>query len=178
MKKLTKFLALAAVLIAGIMFTGCELLDMLRQEADATIDQWYKYKGGMDIPLGATDNSENDATLADLKNVDLYVIYVKNQGLKVAVETTKETQVDVLGGIFSQSVETTIGSVKQYDKTAFGETSWATLVLTTGLFEECSEPKILKNPNACLDIGNLQGITIQWEKVLKQKIADLLLGDY
>ena len=171
MKKLFNVFIILSVLFCAVAATGCG--DVL----EPTYNTWYKYEGTFDIPLGS-DTSEDADSLLNLKNSELYVYYDADEGLTVAVQSTKEQDVELLGGLTSYTVDMIIGGQKTYtkEKGQFGPGRWTALMLL-GTFEESNTPEIVKNPEQCIDLSEGLQNGIQWKKVLKKILIQQLLGD-
>ena len=173
MKKISKLLAVMTVVASVFMICGCGLKDAI----DATHNKWYKYnnESGVDIPLGS-DTSEDAASALDLKNAEFYVYFDDEDGLLVAVQSTKSENVELYKGLMSTTVDVTIGSTKQYTKEQFGTGRWATMI-ALGNFVKCDAPKIVTDPNGCFVITNALENGIQWKKVLRNILINRLLGE-
>ena len=178
MKKFTKILGAAALLLCGLMITGCGVADAIKEQLEGTYDEWYKYNGNttIDIPLGASDEAEDSAKTYDLKSVEFYVYFNTTTGLKVAVQSTKEQNIELYNGLFSTSTELTMGGVQTYPIETFGVAKWTALI-ATGYFVQSSEPKISSNPEECIKLDDFDKCKIQWKKVLKQTLLNTLLGE-
>lgn len=96
--------------------------------------------------------------------------------MTVALQTTKEQNVDLLGGLTTYPMEIIAGQVKQYDKASFGPLKWEALYLT-GTIVQCEEPEISRNPEKCIVLNNVLDNGIQWETFLKQKLIEMILGE-
>lgn len=173
MKKILTVLIAAAVLAGSLVMTGCGL----RNAIQATHNHWYKYnkEGGMDVPLGE-DSSEGSTSAATLSGSEFYVYFNAEKGLTVAIQKKTTTTASIAGGLLEQEVEIVTGGTKQYSTTEFGSGRWAALV-STGKFDQCSTPKIVAEPNSCVDISTALGNGIQWKKVLRNILINQLLGE-
>lgn len=178
MKKFSKILCAAALLLYGFMITGCGAAEAIKEQLEGTYDKWYKYNGNtkIDIPLGDTDDENDSSKLHDLKDVEFYVYFNEQDGLKVAIQTTKEENVEMLGGLIEQKVDVTIGGVKEYTIDEFGKAKWTSLISIVPR-QEVSAPKIVADPDACVKLDNLKDYKIQWKKVLKKTLINTLLGE-
>lgn len=178
MKKFKTIIVAVTILLYGLMLTGCGAAEAIKQQLESTYDQWYKYNGNtkIDIPLGNQDDMNDSSKLHDLKDVEFYVYFNENDGLKVAIQTTKKENVDMLAGLIQQSVDVTIGGVKEYPINEFGKAKWTTLTTIIPL-KEVSAPKIVTSPNECVKLDNLADFKIQWQKVLKKVLIQQLLGE-
>lgn len=173
MKKMTKLVAAMAILASVLMMCGCGL----KSAIDSTHNKWYKYNKaeGIDIPLGA-DTSADAASAVDLKNAEFYVYFDDDNGLLVAVQSTKSENVELYKGLLTQTVDITVGSTKQYTKEEFGTAKW-TAMIALGNFTQCEAPKIVANPEQCFIITNALENGIQWKKVLANILLDSLLSE-
>ncbi len=75
MKKFTKILGAAALILCGVIVMGCGAAQTIKEYLDSTHRTWYKYSGStnLSIPLGADDNSETSTTSKNLQNAEIYV---------------------------------------------------------------------------------------------------------
>ena len=178
MKKFTKILSAAALILCGVIVMGCGVADAIKDTVEGTYDQWYKYNGTtkIDIPLGDTDDENDSSKLHDLKDVEFYVYFNPEDGLKVAIQTTKQENVELLNGLIEQSVDVTIGGVKEYTIEDFGKVKWTSLMTIVPL-KAVSAPKIVSDPDSCVKLDNLKDYKIQWKKVLKKTLINTLLGE-
>ncbi len=178
MKKFTKILGAAALLLCGLMITGCGAAEAIKEQLESTYDQWYKYNGTtkIDIPLGDTDDENDSSKLHDLKDVEFYVYFNATDGLKVAIQTTKQDNVELLNGLIEQTVDVTIGGVKEYPVESFGKAKWTSLTAIVPL-KAVSAPKIVTSPDECVKLDNIKNYKIQWKKVLKKTLINTLLGE-
>ena len=179
MKKFTKILGAAALLLCGLMISGCGASDIIKEYLDSTHRTWYKYNGAtnLTIPLGADDNAETSTTSKNLQNAEIYVYY--DQGLTVAVQSVTQTDIDMLGGLVTSKQDVVVGGSKKYSEEDFGTGKWSLLLAAANFTPQSSAPKIVSDPNSCVIIGGDEApnYKIQWKKFLKEKIADLLLGE-
>ena len=179
MKKLVKILSVAAVLLCGIMLTGCGAAETIKEYVDSTHRTWYKYNGStnLTIPLGNDDNSVDSDETGSLANAEIYVYY--DNGLTVAVQSTNEQEVQLYGGLISSNQEVTIGGTKTYSEQEFGTVKWTALLAAANFKQQSQAPKIYSNPEACVIIGgdNAKNFKIQWKKFLKQKLIDTFLSE-
>ena len=173
MKKITKLVAVMAVLTSVLMMCGCGL----KSAIDSTHNKWYKYNKaeGVDIPLGYDTSTEATSTM-DLKNAEFYVYFDHDDGLLVAIQTTKTENVELYKGAVSTNVDITVGSTKQYTKDEFGTGKWTTMI-ALGNFTQCDAPKIVTNPSECFIIQDAAEKGIQWKKVLANILLDSLLSE-
>ena len=173
MKKITKLIAVFSLVASVIMMCGCGIKDY------AKYDTWYKYnkEGGLDIPVGAAGTADSlDATGQSMKNAELYVFYNQTDGLKLAVQSTKTQNIEIAGGLLQTSVDVVTGGTKEYPTSEFSSARWTALILS-GNFTECSAPKIVTNPEQCINLTNNENFTFQWKKVLKRILINKLLGE-
>lgn len=177
MKKYVKIFAAVAVILAGVIVTGCGAAQALIEQIEATYDTWYKYNGTLNIPLGNSDATESDTKLDDLKNAEVFVYFNKEDGLKVAVQATSVQDVELLNGWISTTQDVHVGGTKTFD--SFDSIKW-TLLIESGKFTESSEPEISSGTGTCIQLigdDNSQNITIQWKKVLKNYLVNLAFPD-
>ena len=175
MKKIFKTLVAASVLLGVFAFTGCSFL--MDFKLKNTENKWFKYEGDVpDIPLGVTDNSEEDPQAGKLENAELYFYYNRDDGLKVAVQAESTQVIELFGGAASTSVKLVTGSVHTYSD--FSTTRWITLTELSAM-TACTEPTVVAEPDKCILIGGEESnnIKIQWKKVLANIIINKLLGD-
>jgi len=178
MKKLVKILSVAAVLLCGIMLTGCGAAETIKEIVDATHNTWYKYKTEKDISIPVLDTSEADSDNAaesnnKLENAQIYFYFDSNNGLKVAIQSETKQKVSFLNGLYEQEQKVIMGSTKQFTKEQFDSKKWTALTLGIRM-EKADEPEISAHPERCIVLGdNENKPKIQWKKFL----ADYLLGD-
>ena len=173
MKKIGKLFAVLSIVASVMMMCGCGLKEF------AKYNTWYKYKSedGISIPIGATGTADSmDATEQLMENAELYVYYNKTNGLKLAVQSTKTQKIEIAGGLLETSVDVVTGGTKEYPTSEFSSAKWTALILS-GNFTECAAPKIVTNPEQCIDITNSDKFTFQWKKVLKRILINKLLGE-
>ena len=179
MKKLTKIMIAAAVLLCGFVVTGCGAAETIKEIVDSTHKTWYKYSGesSIEIPLGNDDDSVDSTKTGSLSNAEIYVYYDK--GLTVAVQSTNEQEVQLYGGLVSSTQEVTIGGTKTYTEEEFGTLKWTALLSAANFKQQSKAPKIYSDPDACVIIGGdkAKNFKIQWKKFLKQKLVDTLIGE-
>ena len=173
MKKLTKLVAAMALLAGILMLTGCGL------NIKKTYNHWYKYEGDqtLDIPLGnigSSDDESDSSKTGAIKNAEFYVYYSQSEGLTVAVQTKSTENIEIAGGLKTVQTTITTGGTKKYPD--FEASKWAALMLL-GSFEQCSAPKIVADPESCVNITDIIDGEIQWKKVLKKILINKLLGD-
>ena len=178
MKKLTKIMIAAAVLLCGLVVTGCAAAETIKEYVDSTHKTWYKYNGNsIEIPLGKDDDSDSSATSKNLQNADIYVYY--DQGLTVAVQSETQQDVEMLGGLVTQKQTIVVGGKKTYTEKEFGTVKWTALLAAANFKSQSSAPKIVYDPDSCVIIGGDEApnFKIQWKKFLKQKLIDTLIGE-
>ena len=174
MKKIINVLLALAVFAGAFMLSGCGIREY------AKYDTWYKYKSanGIDIPVGATGTENSETAVGQMmENAELYVCYNETNGLKIAVQSTKEQKIEIAGGLLETSVDVVTGGTKEYTKEEFGPGKWTTLIVVTGKFEESKAPKIVTNPEQCINITNNEKFTFQWKRVLREILINKLLGE-
>ena len=179
MKKLTKIMIAAAVLLCGLVVTGCAAAETIKEIVDATHNTWYKYKTDrtIDIPVLAGSEADDDNTAESankLKDAEIYFYYDSNEGLLVAIQSKTEQKIEMLNGLYQQDMVIPMGATKQFTKEQFGTAKWTSLTLAIKL-EKTSAPEIVSNPKGCIVLGNESNQPkIQWKKFL----ANYLLGSY
>jgi hypothetical protein len=190
MKKIFRTLIAASVLICGFAFTSCGFLlqkkegdedltlkdYLINQKLKNTENKWFKYDGEVpDIPLGLTDDSENDAQTGKLENAQLYLYYNRDKGLTVAIQAESEQVIELFGGAASTSMKLVTGNVNTYEN--FSVTRWITLSELAAM-SPSDEPQVVSEPDKCILIGGDESndIKIQWKKVLANIIISKLLG--
>ena len=183
MKKNFKFLAGLIILASALMLCSCAF------DWSQTYDTWYKYDNasGLNIPVVDKENSEAEADAKGIasgmmKNAEFYVCFNPDDGLTIAIQSTKAEEISIAGGLLTTSVDVVTGASKQYTKEQFGKVRWAALY-ATGAFKESSEPKVISNPEQCIILagnkadGNANQFDFQWKKVLRQILIEQLLGE-
>ena len=179
MKKYVKVIAIAAVLLSGLMLAGCAAAETVKEIVDATHNQWYKYKSDkqIDIPVLPASTEDGDDTAEStqkLENAEIYFYYDSNKGLLVAVQSMTEQKVEMLKGLYTQNLTIPMGSTKQFTKEQFGTKKWTAFTLAVKL-EKANEPEISAHPEKCIVLGkNENSPKIPWKKFL----ANYLLGTY
>ena len=177
MKKLTKIMAVAAVIFCGALVTACGLFGAVKEYIDSTHGTWFKYNGSsLEVPFGTDDNSDSSASTNTLKNADIYVYY--DHGLTVAVQTVTQTDIDLLGGLVTSRQDVVVGATKTYTEEDFNSAKWTLLLAAANFKQQESAPTIVADPDRCVIIGgdNIPNFKIQWKKFLKEKIVEYLLG--
>lgn len=173
MKKCIKLIA-GLTFLAGILsITSCGLKKTL---LDDTQDQWYKYNGTVEIPIGKSDNSENDTLLDKLTQPEFYVYFNEDDGLTVAIQSDYEQDINLFCGLYSTTTKFPVGGYKQYTPEEFGTVKWTALI-ALGDFKKCSEPGVVKGNQAVNLFNDLKKGGIQWKKVLKNILLESLLGE-
>ena len=168
MKKIIKIFTAAAILLCGFALTGCGAKEIVTETIKDSYKEWYKYKGkDVPVPIGASDNATTDAETSRLQNAELFVYFDPDVGLKVAVQSTSEEDVQLAHGLVSTSVELVTGGTQDYPVSQFGKGKWAAL-WASGKFKECDAPKVVTEPERCVIITgeNSNGFKIQWKKLL------------
>ena len=168
-----------AVLLGVFSITSCGLFESVKEALEESYNTWYVYTGDMkiDIPLGADADAEDEDSAAHmLKDVDFYLYFDADDGLTIAVQSECEQNVDVLGGLMSQTVTMYAGGTKQYPD--FSELKWqgAFMNLQQDL-EECDEPAVSATPDKCLILAGdtAKDCKIQWKKVLATILLNQML---
>ena len=179
MKKMTRFIAAAAIILSGLLLVSCGATETIKEIIDSTHKTWYKYSGStnIEIPLGADDNSDSSESSENLQNAEIYVYY--DHGLTVAVQSVSEHDVELYGGLFSTTQEVVVGGTKTYTEEEFGTGKWTALLAAANFKKQNGAPKIVSDPEHCIVVSGdgAQNLKIQWKKFLKQKLVDKLLGD-
>ncbi len=179
MKKLTKIMIAAAVLLCGLVVTGCAAAETIKEIVDATHNTWYKYKTDRQIdipvlPASAEDGDSTTESTQKLENAEIYFYYDSTEGLLVAIQSKTTQKVEMLNGLYSQDLTVPMGATKQFTKEQFDTKKWTALTLAVKL-EKANEPEISANPKACIVLGDKENSPkIQWKKFL----ANYLLGSY
>ncbi len=186
MKKFLTMISAVAVLLSGILFTSCSNGSDnsnanaigLQTIITSTYGKWYKYSGSktIKIPLSDVDDENTSSQKHELQNVEVYVFFKPDTGLKVAVQAEKSQNVEIFNGLLTQSVNVTMGGVKEYEPEKFGTMRWAALILA-GKFTETTAPKIFTNPDECIKLDDFADYKIQWKKVLTNVLINYLLGE-
>ena len=182
MKKITKLFIGLIILSSTLLLSGC-MFDWTQ-----TYDTWYKYNkvDGLDVPIVDAANAESEADATGIasgvmSNAEFYVCFNPDKGLTIAIQSTKEQQIDIAGGLLTTSVDVVTGGTKTYAPAQFGKVKWVALY-GTGLFVESSTPKVVSNPDQCIILasdeeGGANQFNFQWKKVLKQILINKLLGE-
>ena len=179
MKKLSKILIASAVLLCGLVITGCAAAETVKEIVYETHNRWYKYKSDkqIDIPVLAAleedgDNASESAT--KLENAEIYFYFDTNDGLLVAVQSETKQTVSMLKGLYEQEQTLVMGATKQFTKEQFSAAKWTALTVAIKL-EQANKPEIYAHPERCIVLGSDENKPkIQWKKFL----ANYLLGDY
>lgn len=175
MKKFLTMISAAAVLLSGILFTSCGAAAAVVDYLAGTYNTWYKYTGTATIPLGnSEDDAENAEALKTLEGVEFFVNFNPQSGLKVALQASKDQNVELYNGLVNTNMKVYMGGTKDYTAEQFGSVKWSTL-LATGRFVPSTTPKIVSNPEECI-LLNAQSFKIQWKKVLANYLINLLLN--
>lgn len=178
MKKLTKIIIASALLVSGLFLTSCGLARSLREQIQSTYNTWYKYTGSegtMVIPLGSDADAEGSGSSINLSKAEIYVYFNTTTGLKLAVQSTNEQDVELVHGLASTTIQVTTGGVHNFDPNSFGSARW-TLLMASGYFAESSEPLVSSAPDQCIILvgEGANEFKIQWRKVLANCILNLL----
>ena len=180
MKKFLTMMTAAAVLLCGIVFAGCGVVETVKETVSSSYDQWYIYKKGdkqIDIPLvdsEAYDTDEANESTTKLKDADIYFIYNPDSGLTVAIQAVTTQNVSVLNGLVTNTMDMVVGQEKQYPD--FGKGKWGAL-WGSGKIKKADAPKIHTNPEQCIDLDSENGPKIQWKKFMANYLLDKLLED-
>ena len=180
MKKTTKIFIAISLVLAAFVTTGCDLYNRAKEAVENTYNTWYVYSGdqSISIPLGSNADDEDGTSAKSLDNVEFYVYYDGDDGLKVAVQAKSKQNVELLGGLITKETQIYTGGTKQYTKEQFGPVQWTGMISALP-FEETNEPQVSKNPDECIILaGDEAGdLKIQWQKVLKRVLINKLLGE-
>ncbi len=171
MKKYVNLFVAAAVLLCGLVLTGC---DLVKDALEGTYNQWYVCEKTLSIPL----TKENDESYTgSLSAAEVYVKYNPDTGIKVAVQSTSNQDVQMFNGLISTNQTVYVGGTKEFNSSEYDSWKWVAL-MGSGYFEEADEPVISSGNGTCLQLVGDNGsgnITIQWQKVLRDYLIDLLL---
>ena len=172
MKKLSKILIASAVLLCGLVVTGCGAVDALK----ATYNKWYKYNGTYNVPLGTDADEESGAGLNTLKDAEFYIYFDEDEGMTLAIQSTSETDVELVKGLAKTQVQVTTGGTHQFPTVGAGR--WGVLMYS-GNFVKSSEPLISSDPEKCIVLAgeDANEFKIQWKKVLANLILTRMLGE-
>jgi len=163
MKKLFAMTAGLAIL-AAVLFTGCNLLEQLKEEFLLDYDTWYEYNSEVSVPVIGESTSDTGGML---NNARVFIYYNEEDGLKILVCTTKEQTITFEDLQYSVEANVTTGGQKEYSAEEFGPGKWAGLsALGAGCFEEEEPPELTVTLENLLE-GNFN---------LKRLLANLLLG--
>ena len=139
-----------------------------------TENKWFKYDGNVpNIPLGLTDDSENDTQTGKLENAELYLYYNRDDGLTVAIQAESEQVIELFGGAASTTMKLVTGNVNTYEN--FTVARWITLSELAAM-SPCEAPEVVTEPDKCILIGGEESnnIKIQWKKVRAKIIINKL----
>ena len=178
MKKLTKIIITSALLVSTLFLTSCGFAKSLKDQIQSTYDTWYKYTGNegtMEIPLGSDANAEGQGSSINLSKAEIYVYYDSTNGLKLAVQSTNEQDIELVHGLAATSIKVTTGGVHNFEPSSFGSARW-TVLITSGYFAEASEPLVSSDPSQCIILVGEEAneFKIQWRKVLANCILNLI----
>ena len=67
MKKILTIMTAAAVLLCGLVFTGCGVKEIVKETVDGSYKTWYKYKSNrqIDVPLLDASTTEEETTTTE-----------------------------------------------------------------------------------------------------------------
>ncbi len=182
MKKYVKIMAVAAILLSGLMLAGCAAAETIKEIVDSTHNTWYKYKSDkqIDIPVLSASEEDNDSAAESsnkLKDAQIYFYFDSNNGLLVAIQSETKQTVSILNGLYQQEQTLIMGSTKQFTKDQFDTNKWSAFVLGVKL-EKTNEPEISAHPDRCIVLGSDQNKPkIQWKKFLANYLLGHLLED-
>jgi hypothetical protein len=184
MKKLLKIMTAAAVLLCGLVMTGCGMKEIITETVNDSYNQWYKYKSSKQIDIPVVDHiDDNDAdsepeSTTKLKNAEIYFFFNPDAGLTIAIQSVTTQEVELLKGLYKQNLDVVMGSTKEYPN--IGKKSWYTL-WGSGKLEKSDAPKIYTNPDECIVLGQTDSAgkkpSIQWKKFIANYLLDSLLED-
>ena len=187
MKKITRFIAAAAIILSGLLLVSCEAVQTIKETVVESVNdsykQWYKYKSKnqVDVPLLDANVEEQD-NAADspnkLKNAEIYLYFDPDNGLTVAIQSVTNQEVTLLGGLYKQNMDVVVGDFKEFPLEKFGKKSWYT-VWGSGKLEKCSAPKIYTDTDSCIRIGTDQAPNskIQWKRFIANYLLNSLLDE-
>ena len=192
MKKITKIIVAAAILLSGLLLVSCEAAQTIKETVVESVNdsykRWYKYNKPINVPLLASTASDDTAVESDqkLKDAEIYFYFNPNAdeddaGLTVSIQSQTEQTVELLKGLYSQQMTITVGANNVYSLNDFKKAHWYAL-WGSGKIEKASEPKIHSTPDECVVIGGNQekdkeakDAKIQWKKVLANYLLKSLL---
>ncbi len=171
--KATRFIfAAAALLCVAAFFSSCGSTEDV---FSGTYNKWYKYNGSTSsILLGSSE--DDSAASKTLKSVELFCKFNPTSGFVVAIQASKDQNVDILGGLSEAAVKVTAGGKKEYTLEQFGKGKWIALISAVPM-SVSAEPKIISSPDECIMLDNLDNFKIQWKKVLANFLLTKLLGE-
>ncbi len=171
--KTLKLIFASALLLCAVFMTSCgSAADVF----EGTYNQWYKYDGSARIPLGAIDDETEGSNTSMLKDVEVYCKFNPSAGLIVAIQASKEQNIEVFNGLGTTTAKVIMGGKKEYTLEQFGKAKWIGVYSTVKL-AKASEPKIVSNPEECITLDSFSNFKIQWKKVLANLILNKLLGE-
>ncbi len=173
--KTLRLIFAAALLLCAMVMAGCSdsgAVDLF----EGTYNQWYKYDGSAKIPLGAVDDETTGSNTSWLKNVDVYCKFNPAAGLTVALQASKDQNIDVFNGLATTTTKITMGGKKEYSLEQFGKAKWIAVYSTVKL-TKTDAPKVVTNPDECITLDNFDNFKIQWKKVLANLLVNKLLGE-
>ena len=183
MKKILTIMTAAAVLLAGLIFTGCGAKEIIKETINDSYNSWYKYNTNkqIDVPLIASSTTEGDddpESPNKLRNAEIYVKFNPDSGLTVAIQSVTSQEVSLLGGSYTTNMDVVVGDTKDFPLTQFDKKKWYAL-WGSGKFEKTSAPKIITNSGECLLLGSEKAPNskIQWKKFIANYLLNKLLDD-
>ena len=179
MKKYVKIMAVAAILLSGLMLAGCAAAETIKEIVDSTHNTWYKYSGNtkIEIPLGDDDNSQDSESTNKLSDAEIYVYY--DHGLTVAVQSVSKQDVELFDGLVHKTEEVTIGGSKTYTEEEFSSVKWTALLAAANFKKQSGAPKIIADKDNCVIVGgdDAPNYKIQWKKFLANYLLNKLLDE-
>ena len=171
--KTVKSIFAAALCFCALFMTSC---GSAGDVFEGTYNQWYKYDGSAKIPLGAIDDETEGSNTSVLKDVEVYCKFNPSSGLTVALQASKEKNIDVFNGLGTTSVNMIMGGKKEYSLEQFGKGKWIAVYSTVKLVK-ADAPKVVTNPDECITLDSFDNFKIQWKKVLANLLVNKLLGE-
>ena len=74
----------------------------------------------MVIPLGSDADAEGSGSSIHLSQAEIYVYFNTTTGLKLAVQSTNEQDVELVHGLASTTIQVTTGGVHNFELNSFG----------------------------------------------------------
>lgn len=180
MKKFTKILSAAALLLCGLMITGCGVADAIKDTVEGSYKHWYKYKTDEQIDIPVLDKSETDSDDAaestnKLVNAEIYLYYDLDEGLTVAVQSETKQEVSFLGGLYTNEVTVPMGGTTKVSKEKFNAAAWG-LLYASGKIVKSDAPAIVADSDHCIVISGEESTKpkIQWKRFISNYLLNML----